>query len=76
LAGLPVPANGRKVHFPAEAGHGGGSPEAGKKIVDGCARCSVHSHPLSLARIADVLCQVLLLARYHKIDIVEEIRGK
>lgn len=28
------------------------------------------------AEVADVLSQVLLLASYHKIDVVEEIRGK
>jgi len=28
------------------------------------------------AEVADVLCQVLILARHHEIDIVEEIRGK
>ena len=28
------------------------------------------------AEVADVLCQVLILARHHEIDVVEEIRSK
>jgi NTP pyrophosphatase (non-canonical NTP hydrolase) len=28
------------------------------------------------AEVADVLCQVLILARHHEIDVVEEVRSK
>lgn len=39
-------------------------------------RSAEEIHAMFRAEVADVLCQVLILARHHKIDVVDEIRSK
>ena len=39
-------------------------------------RSAEEIHAMFRAEVADVLCHVLILARHHKIDVIEEIQSK